>query len=69
MHNALASHTDLAKKLEDLEKKTEALSSRQDALAAETRSQLKKVIEAIRALMTSPPTKGRPIGFVTPREA
>jgi hypothetical protein len=68
MREVLATHKELAKKLEMLEKKTEALALRHDALAATTRAQFKEVIEALRALMTPPETKRRPIGFVTPDE-
>jgi hypothetical protein len=64
MRDALAGHNDLAKKLAELEKRTELVSSRHDALAAETRSQLKQIIDAIRRLMEPPPSKRRPIGFV-----
>jgi len=39
-----------------------------DALATTTRAQFKEVIEALRALMTPPEPKKRPIGFVTPEE-
>jgi len=59
---------ELAKKLDELENRTAKLSSRQDALAAETRAQLRQVVEAIRGLMTPSPGKRRPIGFVTPHE-
>jgi outer membrane murein-binding lipoprotein Lpp len=68
MRDVLAGHSELARKVDDLERRTQALSSRQDSLAAETRAQLKQVIEAIRALMTPTASKPRPIGFVTPRE-
>jgi len=37
-------------------------------LAASTRAQFKEVIDALRALMTSPEPKKRPIGFVAPEE-
>jgi ORF6N domain-containing protein len=68
MREVLATHKELAKKLETLEKKTEALALRHDALAATTRAQFKEVIEALRALMTPPEPRKRPIGFVTPEE-
>jgi phage regulator Rha-like protein len=64
---ALATHKDLAKKLDELEKKTAALASKHDALATDTRSQLAQVIAALRQLMTGPEATRRPIGFVTPR--
>ena len=66
MREVLATHKELAKKLEALEKKTEALALKHDALATTTRAQFKEVIEALRALMTPPEPKKRPIGFVTP---
>ena len=52
LREMIASHKDLAKKLEDLEKKYD--------------SQFKLVFDAIRQLMTPPePKKKRPIGFVS----
>ena len=68
MREVLATHKELAKKLEALEKKTEALALKHDALATTTRAQFREVIEALRALMTPPEPKRRPIGFVTPEE-
>jgi len=50
LRRMLASHADLARKLEALEKKYDA--------------QFKVVFEAIRELMKPPETKRRPIGFV-----
>ena len=49
LRRLLASHADLARKLETLEKKYDA--------------QFKVVFDAIRQLMTPPETKRRPIGF------
>ena len=68
MREVLATHKELAKKLEALEKATEALALKHDALATTTRAQFKEVIKALRALMTPPEPKKRPIGFVTPEE-
>ena len=68
MREVLATHKELAKKLEALEKKTEALALKHDALATTTRAQFKEVIEALRALMTPPEPKKRSIGFVTPQD-
>jgi hypothetical protein len=68
MREVLAKHKEFAKKLEALEKKTEALALKHDALATTTRAQFKEVIEALRALMTPPEPKKRPIGFITPEE-
>jgi hypothetical protein len=39
-----------------------------DALPTTTRAQFKEVIEALRALMTPPQPKKRPIGFITHEE-
>ena len=68
LRQALATHQDLSKKLEQLERKTEKLSFEQDALAAETREQFKQLVDALRQLMARPVMKSRPIGFVTPPE-
>jgi phage regulator Rha-like protein len=67
LRETLATHKDLAKKLDDLERKTEALASKHDTLATETNAQFREVIEALRQLMSPPVTKRRPIGFVTPK--
>jgi hypothetical protein len=68
LRDALASHRDLAKKLEALEKKTEALALNHDELAANTGAQFREVLEALRALMSPPEPRRRPIGFITPKE-
>jgi hypothetical protein len=68
LRGVLATHKDLARKLEELEKKTEALAVKHDALAASTHAQFKEVIDALRALMSPPAPRKRPIGFVTPAE-
>jgi len=68
MREVLATHRELAKKLEALEKRTEALALKHDALATTTRAQFKEVIDALRALMTPPEPKRRSIGFVMPEE-
>jgi predicted DNA binding protein len=68
LREVLASHKDLAKTLEELEKKTEVLALKHDQLATSTRAQFREVIEALRALMSPPEPKKRPIGFVTPKE-
>jgi len=68
LREVLATHKELAKKLEQLEKKTEALALKHDQLAANTHAQFREVIEALRALMTQPEPKKRPIGFVTPED-
>ncbi|MDR2209770.1 MAG: ORF6N domain-containing protein [Azoarcus sp.] len=69
LREVLASHRDLAQKLEALEQKAEALAMRHDDFARNTRMQLKQVFEVIQELMEPPePAKKRPIGFVTPEE-
>jgi hypothetical protein len=68
LREVLATHKDLATKLADLEKTTEALALKHDQLAASTRAQFREVIDALRALMSPPEPKKRPIGFVTPKE-
>lgn len=62
----IATHGDLAKRLDDLERKTEALALQHDAFARNTRAQLKQVFDAVRELMTPAEPARRPIGFVTP---
>ena len=68
LREMLATNKELAAKLEELEQKTQALALRHDTLAANTRTQLKQVFEAIRELMSPPEPKRRPIGFITPEE-
>lgn len=68
MRDALASHKELAGKLDELEKRTQALSSKHDALASNTREQLRQIVQALRQLMTPQVPKRRPIGFVVPQE-
>jgi plasmid maintenance system antidote protein VapI len=69
LREALASHKELASKLEQHEQRTAALANRHDALAADTRAQFRQVIAALRQLMSTPEPKRRPIGFVTDTEA
>ena len=64
-----ATHTDLAKRLNDLEEKTEALASQQDTFSRNTRVQLKQVFDTLHALMTPPDPPKRPIGFIHPDDA
>ena len=54
LRQMLGAHADLARKLAALERKYD--------------SQFKAVFDAIRELMTPPPAKKRPIGFVTGEE-
>lgn len=68
LREVLATHKELAKKLEQLEKKTEALALKHGQLAADTHAQFREVIEALRALMTQPEPRKRPIGFVVPED-
>jgi hypothetical protein len=56
LREVLAAHTELARKLEVLEKSVATLDAR-------TRRQFEEVYGAIRALMTPPGVKTRPIGF------
>ena len=69
LREVLASHRDLAQKLEELENKTEMMSVQHDTFAHNTRAQLKQVFDAIRELMgPADAPKKRPIGFVAPEE-
>jgi len=69
LRELLASHRDLAQKLEELEQKTETLAMRHDDFARNTRMQLRQVFEVIQELMEPPePAKKRPIGFVATEE-
>ena len=68
MRELLATHKELARRLDKLEKTTEALMLKHDALAASTRAQFKELIEGLRALMTPAEPRKRPIGFITPKE-
>lgn len=61
----LASHREIAAKLEALEQKTELLSIQHTALSHNTRAQMKQVFDALRQLMEPQKTQShRPIGFV-----
>ena len=61
-----ATHSDLAKRLDELENKTEALAMQHDTFSRNTRNQLKQVFDALRELMTPPDPPKRPIGFGPP---
>ncbi|MEY4592185.1 MAG: hypothetical protein RIR18_1080 [Pseudomonadota bacterium] len=64
----LASHSELATKLDALEQKTELLSLQHETFSHNTRAQMKQVFDALRQLMEPPPTPTkRPIGFVAPK--
>ena len=63
-----ATHSDLAKRLDELEQKSESLAMSHDTFSRNTRNQLKQVFDALRELMTPPDPPKRPIGFATPEE-
>jgi len=61
LREVLASHKELAKRLDELEARIEQrLASHDQAIAG--------ILEAIRQLMSPPETKKQPIGFVAPQE-
>ena len=65
LRELLASHRDLAQKLEELESKADLMEVKHDNFERHTRLQLKQVFEAIRELMVTPePVKKRRIGFM-----
>lgn len=69
LREVLATHLELAVKLEELEHKTELLALKHDSLALNTRAQLKQVFDAIRSLMTpAEAPKKRPMGFIAPKD-
>lgn len=61
LREALANHKELTKRLEELEAKIEGKLVKHDEAIA-------SILSAIRSLMSSPPPKRRPIGFVTEKE-
>jgi hypothetical protein len=61
----LATHHDLAAKLESLEEQMEVLSYQHGAFAQNTRAQFKRVFDTLKQLMDDPEHQKRPIGFVT----
>ena len=61
LREVLATHKALARKLAELERAVATLDAKTDARFRET-------FNAIRALMTQPEPKCRPIGFVTPED-
>jgi hypothetical protein len=63
-----ATHSDLAKRLDEIEEKTEALANKHDTFSRNTRIQLKQVVDALRELMTPPDPPKRPIGFINPED-
>jgi hypothetical protein len=60
----VASHAELAKRLDELEQKSEALAMSHETFSRNTRAQLKQVFDALCALMAPPDPPKRPIGFV-----
>lgn len=62
-------HRDLAKRLAELEERTERLEMSHENFGQNTRTQLRQVFEALRALMAPPEApRARPIGFLTSEE-
>lgn len=68
LRELVATHQDLAKRVDALEETTEALAMQHDTFSRNTRVQLKQVFDALRELMTPPEPAKRPIGFVAPEE-
>ena len=68
LREILASHRELASRLNDLEEKAEGLAMKQDVFARNTRLQFKQMFDAIRELMSPPDPPKRPIGFVHSEE-
>jgi hypothetical protein len=70
MREAIVSNKELELRLDKLEDQGATLVSRQDNLEHESRLQIQKILDALRALVTPPvsPTK-RPIGFITPEDS
>lgn len=64
----VTTHQDLAKRLSELEEKTELIDMRHDSFSRNTRTQLRQVFDAIKALTMPPDPPKRPIGFVTDEE-
>ena len=62
MREAIATTHELAKRLDELERSLEARFARHDEAIAE-------ILAALRALMTPPAAKRRPIGFIGPAES
>jgi hypothetical protein len=58
-----ATHEDLAQCIAALKQKTEALSQFHDNLSQSTHTQLRKVTDTLRQLMTPPTPPKRPMGF------
>ena len=58
-------HADLAKRLADLELKTDHLELAHDTFSRNAKTQLRQLLEAVRALTAPPDPPKRPIGFVT----
>ncbi|MES2483843.1 MAG: ORF6N domain-containing protein [Pseudomonadota bacterium] len=72
LRELVASHHDLAKRLDALEarleEKTELLGMQQDTFSRNTRNQLRQLFEALRELTATPEPPKRPIGFVSTEE-
>ena len=64
LRQATSLHADLAKRLTELEEKTEAIDAQHHNFSQTTRTQLRQVFEALKALTTPVEPAKRPIGFV-----
>ena len=62
MREMLASHTELARKVEELERRITESAAKRDV-------QISSILDAIRQLMAPPPKKDRPLGFTAPDNA
>ena len=68
LRQAAVTHADLAQRLTELEMKVEGMEIKTDAFAHNTRTQLRQIFEALRALTQPPDPPKRPIGFVLPSD-
>jgi ATP-dependent Clp protease ATP-binding subunit ClpA len=62
MRELATTHEELIRRLDELERKIGKRLAGQDHTISE-------ILSAIRSLMQAPPSKGRPIGFITPGES
>ena len=68
LREALATNTDVAKRLAELEMRTDSLELSHDTFSRNTRLQLRQLLDAVRELTTPPDPPKRPIGFITPED-
>ena len=68
LRELVATHAELAKRLEELEDRMALMETQHDSFSRNTRVQLKEVVETLREMMTPPEPAKRPIGFVTPED-